>query len=497
MPLRIKFFLVIILLSLATLGQLYHAFELKTSINNLNGLWQANYRQAANKSEALHKIIEHFGYGGFIHHFKNLIIREQSEYIPKAQASLQQTHLAINTFQSLELSSEERQAIEQFSLVVTLYTNSLAKAVKEVNNNQLSIDQLDQTVKVDDKPAIDALNILKRSLHHTASQVKKASAVRLGTVQQQVEQELWFLFPFYFIVAIATVSLLLAITRSYNQIKAFMNASSEAILLSDRRGKIIQSNTYAHNLLGYSEQELSELTIEDLIPDTHRNKHQKFRRQFEAKPQSRHMNRRNVEIVAQTKSGKQIPVKVSIATFSTGLSKLSASTIRDISLQKNLEHQSTTDHLTQVANRQKLEQELAREMIRSQRYQSDLSIVFTDIDHFKKINDSFGHIEGDNALKQFVHYLNDRKRESDIIGRWGGEEFMIICPNTTVEGATVFAQSLCDGLSSFTKKLPFNFTASFGVTALAAEDKKLTLIERVDTALYRAKRSGRNRVEII
>ena len=155
---------------------------------------------------------------------------------------------------------------------------------------------------------------------------------------------------------------------------------------------------------------------------------------------------------------------------------------------------AVTDSLTGIDNRGKIEQELHNEIERSRRYQLNLSMILIDIDNFKRINDTFGHLVGDKCIATFAKILNQRIRITDRIGRWGGEEFVVVCPQTELESA----KKLADELRSLIEKYPFpqvgKVTASFGVASFLNGDDSGRLIGKADKALYEAKNNGRNQV---
>lgn len=159
-----------------------------------------------------------------------------------------------------------------------------------------------------------------------------------------------------------------------------------------------------------------------------------------------------------------------------------------------LKEQSITDPLTQLYNRLKLDEDVAHEINRAQRSKSEFSIILLDIDHFKEVNDTYGHLTGDQALKEFSNLLKDNLRASDILGRWGGEEFLIICPDSNLEGCQILAEQLREKISTHPFPKVGTLTASFGVAVHTPGEKANTVISRADAALYAAKRQGRNRV---
>ncbi|MCU7940186.1 MAG: diguanylate cyclase [gamma proteobacterium symbiont of Bathyaustriella thionipta] len=170
------------------------------------------------------------------------------------------------------------------------------------------------------------------------------------------------------------------------------------------------------------------------------------------------------------------------------------SVAQDITDKKNIEKISITDSLTGLYNRHKLEEVLPLEMARFDRYKSHFSIIIFDVDFFKKVNDTYGHIIGDNVLINLAGILKENARETDIISRWGGEEFLIIAGGTEVDGAFYFADKLRNKVESYDFPAVGKITISCGVAQYTTGEVISDLISRADNALYEAKTSGRNRV---
>jgi diguanylate cyclase (GGDEF)-like protein len=158
--------------------------------------------------------------------------------------------------------------------------------------------------------------------------------------------------------------------------------------------------------------------------------------------------------------------------------------------------QSITDTLTGLYNRLKLDEDLAYSIKRIKRVKSEFAVILLDIDNFKQINDSYGHLIGDLVLKAFSILLKQSIRDSDIIGRWGGEEFLIICPDSGIGGCHKLAEKLRKRIEKCNFPEVGRITASFGITACKQDEKVDSLIDRADKALYLAKQGGRNRVEV-
>jgi len=168
-----------------------------------------------------------------------------------------------------------------------------------------------------------------------------------------------------------------------------------------------------------------------------------------------------------------------------------------------LEQESITDPLIGIYNRRYLERRLDEEFERARRYRMPLSLLLLDIDHFKQVNDQYGHQTGDLVLNYLGHLLLDAMRSSDIVARYGGEEFIIIAPNTPGHIALNLAERLREHVANHklvlsgkpTERLEINVTASIGVADLDPRiDSAEQLVHLADMALYRAKQDGRNRV---
>lgn len=157
---------------------------------------------------------------------------------------------------------------------------------------------------------------------------------------------------------------------------------------------------------------------------------------------------------------------------------------------------STTDTLTSIANRYQLNTALKQTLSGAERYGRPLSVIILDLDHFKRVNDLYGHHAGDIVLQESARILRENCRESDTVGRWGGEEFLIICPETDKHEAARLAEKLRALIPSVSMIYAHTQTASFGVSGYENSDTSETIVIRADEALYRAKNDGRNCVRV-
>ncbi len=163
----------------------------------------------------------------------------------------------------------------------------------------------------------------------------------------------------------------------------------------------------------------------------------------------------------------------------------------------DLERLANTDELTRLPNRRRISEAVESELARFARYGRTFAMILVDLDHFKDVNDRFGHRVGDFALLALATRTRETLRDVDILGRWGGEEFFIILPETGLEGGLRRAEALCAHVAAQPLFGELVTTISCGVTSVGAGDTAGTLFQRADVALYAAKQRGRNRAECV
>lgn len=163
---------------------------------------------------------------------------------------------------------------------------------------------------------------------------------------------------------------------------------------------------------------------------------------------------------------------------------------------RSLEKASATDPLTGCYNRRALKNILDRSMDNARRYKRDLSVIMFDVDHFKSINDRYGHLTGDVVLKAISSSVGNSIRKGDYLARYGGEEFLVVLPETPLNTAVLIADRLKCLVESMVIHSPckqkLNVTASYGVAAMGEDDDMENVLSKADTMLYRAKTNGRN-----
>ena len=277
------------------------------------------------------------------------------------------------------------------------------------------------------------------------------------------------------------------------------NSLNEVYLFDQESLRFNVVNHGARVNLGYSMEELRALTPLDLKPLFTAEAFDELIRPLRE-------GRRDdlvFETVHRRKDGSVYDVEVHLQLMREETPPVFVAIVQDITERKQLERElrelATSDPLTGIANRRYFLDQLGEEMYRIDRYGGFAALLMLDLDHFKRINDTWGHAAGDQVLRHFTEQVGGRLRETDLIGRLGGEEFAVLLPETTLESAFSLAERIRRRVSEASvssEKGEIHYTVSIGVTEIAPADAiPDDPLVRADEALYRAKADGRNRVE--
>lgn len=258
---------------------------------------------------------------------------------------------------------------------------------------------------------------------------------------------------------------------------------------------ILYSNQLAASFFNISQEEAMLLKITDFYVV----QKERLKMFAELRKQGRVLGR---ELQLKNRKGQIFWVIVSAVKMEWFGKPVVMVAINDISARKKMEEElqrlATTDTLTGILNRRQFFILAEQEVERSRRYGRTLALLLYDIDHFKQVNDTFGHQAGDIVLRELAKLVHEQLRRNDIEGRVGGEEFAVLLPETTISEAVVLAERIRGIIESFAINIgetSLHITASFGVTAVKENDVALdSIYKRADSALYEAKNAGRNRV---
>lgn len=295
--------------------------------------------------------------------------------------------------------------------------------------------------------------------------------------------------------------------RSDEQFRAAFEYASIGMALVGIDGQWLRVNKALTRILGYTEDELLTRSFQDIThPDDLEADLEHSAQLLRGEIASYDMEKRYIH-----KDGRIVwaLLSVSLVRHDFGQPLNFISQIQDITDRKQLEEKlnklATYDELTDLYNRRAMLERLHDEIARSRRYQQPVSLVFLDVDHFKAINDTYGHDVGDEVLRRLAQLLRQNVRSADLPARFGGEEFAVLLPNTDLAGARRAAEHLRQlmarnairvTLGDGTEK-HLHVTSSFGVSSMSGNSaEEMELLKASDEALYRAKRNGRNRVEV-
>lgn len=276
--------------------------------------------------------------------------------------------------------------------------------------------------------------------------------------------------------------------------RVLFEQSAEGMVVLDMSGRIVEVNQCCAEMVGCTVEEVLGLYAYDFVVQFDEDQIKEILHHTDDKGM-------HFETKLRRKDGTLIDVELSNNGAIYKGEKLIFCLCRDISRQKQDQAKilrlATIDNLTGLFNRHAFQDKLSSEINRVSRYGKPLSVLMYDLDHFKRINDNFGHEMGDTILLKVSELVRDNIRAVDVAGRWGGEEFLVLMPEADGEKAKQVAEKLRKVIASHQFAAVGQVTASFGVTQYKPGETAQTLLRRADDAVYLAKHQGRNRVEAV
>jgi len=281
---------------------------------------------------------------------------------------------------------------------------------------------------------------------------------------------------------------------------------SDGVIIIDDKQNILLYNDSASRIFGYSADEILGKGLNTLLPERVHANHEIAVKAFGGgQEQSRTMGKGNQQIYGLRKNGSEFVSNTMIMNVRIGLKSYSIAIVRDISENKKTEEEllrlAATDPLTGAFNRREFKSLSEQERMRSQRYGRPLSILMMDLDKFKVINDTHGHAVGDEALKHFTLMCTNALRNVDVFGRWGGEEFVVLLPETDIEGAAIIAERIRKAVSESTfiaEGKTLSISVSIGVAQYKEGEISVDMpLARADEGVYEAKEAGRDRIAVV
>ncbi|MCL5965804.1 MAG: PAS domain S-box protein [Deltaproteobacteria bacterium] len=288
--------------------------------------------------------------------------------------------------------------------------------------------------------------------------------------------------------------------ESEERFRGIFESAQDAIVSVAEDGTIVMANKAVETILGYADSELRGMNIAALFPVKHGDPWSEIR--IYASPRGPENLKKTVELTVLHKSGGQVPIQMSLAERSVHGRMFLTAIIRDITERKALEEElrllSITDSLTRLHNRRHFTTLAQKELDRAVRNKTPFSVLLFDLDRFKQYNDAYGHAEGDEVLKAVGRLASKNFRTMDSCFRFGGEEFLVLLPETCAAGAMVAAERLRIRFSEIPFRpvpggTPVHLTVSIGIAEHHPGYTLDDLIRLADLAMYAAKNGGRNR----
>ncbi|MDN2482956.1 sensor domain-containing diguanylate cyclase [Vibrio agarivorans] len=485
-------------LVVAVIAQLFivsFIYQQMSGIKALSDDWEALKNQYVQASASLVKVERGFGYVGFIHHFKNYIIRRSPNYYNLALDSQSDIFDALQELKrNPSIDNQDRESIQVLVDILVEYARQLSIA----KNTPLSTstEALDELIKVDDERAARALERLRDSI--LANNIAGKMALNNQVAQMRISTGLmgFSLIPLFLFSTYITIITLRSQATNLKELTAIYDSSPDGIIYVDSKGMIKKANQAALDIFGYSRREFCQLNIEALVEESVREQHAKMRRAFiQEQGITPEKTRESLPVKGVKKDGSTVELSVTVESKIVGKQMAAVCLIKDLTLLKTLQEHSNLDHLTQVSNRRHLDDVLTKEVSRARRNNRAASLLLIDMDNFKRLNDECGHIAGDYALQKVAKFLVNSSRECDYVCRWGGDEFVIFCPDQDSAHAHTFAERLRTEYERLTAGDDVRLTLSIGIadTNSIATVSPKDLIDAADRAVYSAKNAGRNR----
>lgn len=290
---------------------------------------------------------------------------------------------------------------------------------------------------------------------------------------------------------------------SRQRFEAVVQTAYDGVITVDETQTIKLMNDAAKYIFGVTSEKVVGTNLSRFIPQRYRVKHPEYLSSFRHSSVDARQMQSRTPVRGLRSDGNEFPVEVTISKIRVGNELEMTAVIRDISererLIDELSRAAKHDSLTGIFNRRHGTESLKTELTRCERFNHVVSVVMFDLDHFKLVNDSHGHPCGDKVLVFVAKIASQTLRDIDVLCRWGGEEFLILLPETSGEDAANLAERVREAIAENPVvgcgEQPIGVTASFGVAAADGKDTTPeALIDRADKALYRAKALGRNRV---
>ena len=497
---------IVLVTLILTLALVWFVFTVKQRVIGVEQQWIDYSTEATVASHVLNRIQTNFGYGGFIHNFKNYVLRKDANLIPKIDKSLTETRRAINDYPLYGIfqDADDEIYINNLIQVVDQYVVNFELAQRLIEKG-VSSNEVDRQVRVNDALAFQAINHLsKHAIEHNEEYALETSK-RLNNALNFINWGL-LLVPMVLISGTFMFVLLRKIRKANHRLEEsqkylsdLFEAAPDAMIIVDETGHITETNEQVSELFGSSGKKLIGSSVESLMPQRFREKHIKTRENSFNKTEAR-MLRNDLDLCILGKDNIEIPVEISLNYTVRNNKKNAIVTLRDITekkrIEENIKYLAQYDQLTKLPNRALFNDRFQHAIERAQRNKNNVGLMFIDLDGFKKINDTLGHQSGDELLQIIAERLTNVIRTEDTAARLGGDEFTIILEKLQhSDDAIVVAKKVLQviGEAIYLSGQEVKVGASIGISIYPYNgNDAVSLIKNADVAMYQAKEQGKN-----
>ena len=488
------------------------------SIKWLQTEWADEYSLYEAKDKLYFDLYRESGYGGFIHHFKNTVLRNDEVPLKLLSDNYQAITQNLTALQNMATSPEEKRLIRQIEETFQEYWEKLPILEQAVRENW-SAEKTDRLVKVSDRAALQALDELVKVNQQlfNASFDKNQALIDNVRFYQTLSLTVLLLLSLLLLLFLKRKAGLVKKVQSLqkeilcyeNLYEGTLDSMVDACIITDATGIIENFNEITLQTFGYESHELMGQRIEILIPEgEHKQHHADYMKSASMRKKVLFKGR---ELKAQKKDGSEISVEITVTPLSVNGQLKFVGIIHDITdrmklmeqlgaVLLQLRNEATKDYLTGLMNRKAFFEHAEKVWSLAKRNHEPLCMLMLDIDLFKEINDTYGHNSGDRVLKGLAELFEHECRKEDLICRYGGEEFLILLESQPAKGAMEFANRIRQAVEvaemDIGEGVKIQITVSIGLVAVECDEipSMEEMISLADKVLYQAKTNGRNQV---
>ncbi len=505
-PNRTVTFFVFLFFIIFSVSAFYIYYELQHKLTTIEANNELQNQQFIQLQGDLVDLQGALGFGGLTNHLKNFQINQQITDLFKAQSAL---IVAQQNLENIRIQLDDNPRYSSYLIDLESVLDNYETHFTRLNSisDVEKLIAIEEMQPIDDSIALKAIAGLEIASVSSWNIKNDASSDAFKQLSRFLTTVLSIFIPLLISVGCVFIFIYLKVNDYFTELTALMRGSNDAVIISDESGKIVRFNKIAHTLFGYTKKEFQQLSIEDLVNPSEKAHHKnlrsgyivnvlkpKFNKQFTGSNVLVKMN--HGAFLGAKKGGELIPVHISLTGYKINGKIHIVAAVKDQTYIRKLEYKTQIEPFTNLANKDTIKQSLGTEIERSRRHEHSLSIIFIDIDRFKTINDEHGHQVGDDVIKALSDCIALRVRDSDVLGRFGGDEFIIICPECTGYQAAVIAEQIRLNITKL-KIHDLQITISLGITECQNQDTVKTLLDRADRALYEAKEDGRNTIKLI